>query len=339
MEPVPLQNCLQQLNSLSYSSIIGNKPMSKDNQSQSSQIPKFSNQNQLNSLTAASTSTSISSTETPSSKKRLFSDTSPPSPSGLGNKSKHIKMKQEQLDATLENFFNKLKKENDIQNDKNRAQIGKLSRKLSQTDKSITEKFALLSGQISDLQGKQRSETEARETLQTEVNTLKSHVDDLANKIGNENIVDTQGVVEAILPLVTEALSDTINGHTAEVKAYNSQAKATYFQSLGNEIKIHEKDVMLYGFSVQEGVDLHDEIKTNVFENMMDLGIDGFKAIKIGNARGDRPAPIRISFKSLEDKSDVIGNAFKLPRGILMEKCLPRRYGPKTKNLEDKVGS
>ena len=332
MEPVSLQNCLQQLNSLSYSPIIGNKPMSKDNSSQPSQIPLFSNQSKLYNLSAASVSNSVSSTKTPASKKRLFSDTSPPSPTGQENKAKHIKMKQEQLDATLDNFFMKLKKENDDQNEKNRKEIGKLSEKLTQTDKSITEKFVMLSGQIVDLQGKQKSETEARVKLQNEVGTLKSQVEDLASKIGSENVVDVQGAVDAILPLVTEALSETINGHTAEVKAYNSQAKATYFQSLVNEIKLQEKDVMLYGFSVQESADLHVEIKTKVFENIMDLGIDEFKAIKIGNARGDRPAPLKISFKSLEDKNDVIGNAFKLPRGMSMEKCLPRRY--RTKNKE-----
>ena len=127
MEPVPLQNCLQQLNSLSYSPIIGNKPMSKDNSSQPSQIPLFSNQSKLYNLSAASVSNSVSSTKTPASKKRLFSDTSPPSPTGQENKAKHIKMKQEQLDATLDNFFMKLKKENDDQNEKNRKEIGKLS--------------------------------------------------------------------------------------------------------------------------------------------------------------------------------------------------------------------
>ena len=87
MDPVPLQNCLQQLNSLSYSPILGNNSMSKDS---FSQIPVKHNKPKI--LSAASAAKPITPAQTISTKKRLFSDTSPPSPSCAESKSKQIKM-------------------------------------------------------------------------------------------------------------------------------------------------------------------------------------------------------------------------------------------------------
>ena len=53
---------------------------------------------------------------------------------------------------------------------------------------------------------------------------------------------------------LTDQLSEQINSNTAKIKLFNQQAKATYFQSLVNEIKSLEKDIMLYGFKIPEGV-------------------------------------------------------------------------------------
>ena len=80
MEPVPLQNCLLQLKSLNYSPILGNKPMSKDNLSKS-QIPALSNQTKSKTVSSASVASSLSPGVSANTKKRLFSETSPPSPS------------------------------------------------------------------------------------------------------------------------------------------------------------------------------------------------------------------------------------------------------------------
>ena len=257
--------------------------MSKDNLSKS-QIPALSNQTKSKTVSSASVASSLSPWVSANTKKRLFSETSPPSPSNLENKAKHIKMKQEQLDATLDKFFLKLKGENDQQNNLNRAEISKLSQKLTETDKSIADTFQSISGQITDLQTRQEDETKARQALQTEVTDLQGKVNDLASKVEN-GVPDTKTLLDKLFPLVTEALSDKINSHTAEVKAYNSQAKATYFQSLVNEIKSHEKDIMLYGFKEESSTELDLEIKTNVFENIMDLGIENFKATRTGIAR------------------------------------------------------
>ena len=94
--------------------------MSKDHLPQNSQIPKISNQSKSKIISAASKDTPCSPSEIQHTKKRLFSQTTPPSPNSLEHKAKQVKMKQEDLDATLDRFFNKLQKENQAENERNR---------------------------------------------------------------------------------------------------------------------------------------------------------------------------------------------------------------------------
>ena len=110
------------------------------------------------------------------------------------------------------------------------------------------------------------------------------------------------------MPRVTEALSETINANTAEVKAYNAQAKATYFQSLVNEIKSLEKDVMLYGFKSEE-TDLTVEISRKIFQESLELVNVNFKAEMIGGSRGGRPPAIRLRFSSVEARNNVLSKS------------------------------
>ena len=67
---------------------------------------------------------------------------------------------------------------------------------------------------------------------------LQAQVDYLRDKIEQGQVLETNvdAVVDKIKPLVTEALSEQINSNTAEVKAFNAQAKATYHQALVNEL-------------------------------------------------------------------------------------------------------
>ena len=71
------------------------------------------------------------------------------------NVSKQAKIGQAGLQETLDNFLKAFRKENREENEKNRAEIGKLSEKLVQTEKSIGAKFDQLSEQMTDLQNKQ----------------------------------------------------------------------------------------------------------------------------------------------------------------------------------------
>ena len=80
MEPIPLQNCLDQLESLNYSPIIGNKLMSHTDSTTSkgaaSNIPTFTN---LMKPPIKSSIPTTKSSPVELQKKRLFSETSPPS--------------------------------------------------------------------------------------------------------------------------------------------------------------------------------------------------------------------------------------------------------------------
>ena len=135
------------------------------------------------------------------------------------------------------------------------------------------------------------------------------------------------------MPLVTAQLSENINNNTAEVKAYNEQAKATYFQSLVNEIKSLEKDVMLYGFRSEGGTNISSEIEKKVFEEIMNINDINIRADKIGTLPSDRPQPLKISFSSVDQRNKVLGQAFRLPRALSIEKCIPRRYRPVNKEF------
>ena len=100
MEPVPLHNCIQQLQSLSYSPILGNISMSQDTNQSQSQIPSFSNLPRARLGSVASVASSLNSgQQSPAPRKRLFSETST-SPVDVST-SKQLEMNQEQLDISI----------------------------------------------------------------------------------------------------------------------------------------------------------------------------------------------------------------------------------------------
>ena len=65
----------------------------------------------------------------------------------------------------------------------------------------------------------------------------------------------------------------------------------------------------------------------------MEINNTIFKAERFGSAVGDRAQPIRISFNSVEARNRVLGQAFKLPRALTIEKCMPKRYRPVNKEF------
>ena len=133
MEPVPLQSCIQQLQSLNYSPIIGNTPMSQESHSK---IPSFGFTSKSRVGTAKAGTSSLSSSESSSgTKKRLFieSNTSPVETSA----SKHQKMNQEQLDQTFEKLITALREDNSKQNNLNKLEFEKLSSQISKSEQNI----------------------------------------------------------------------------------------------------------------------------------------------------------------------------------------------------------
>ena len=112
------------------------------------------------------------------------------------------------------------------------------------------------------------------------------------------------------------------------MKTKDNQINATYYQSLANELKNHEKDLMIYGFQTN-GPDLEAQIRKNLFNDKLDLDIGQFKAVQVGSENGGKPKPIRVSFLSAETRNTVCRQSSKLPQNVKIEKCLPQRYRQK----------
>ena len=141
-------------------------------------------------------------------------------------------MDPKQLQSTLDKFLETIREENQKHEDKSREDITQLlNTKFAESESNIANKFSQISGQISDLQKKQEEETDARRQIEAKMEGLQQQIDSLKDKVEGSQMsaVDTDKLVDSIMPLVTEELSERINDNTAEVKAYNAQAKATYF--------------------------------------------------------------------------------------------------------------
>ena len=127
-------------------------------------------------------------------------------------------MDPKQLQSTLDKFLETIREENQKHKDKSREDITQLlNTKFAESESNIAEKF----GQISDLQKKQEEETDARRQIQAKMEGLQQQIDSLEDKVEGSHMpaVDTDKLVDSIMPLVTEELSERINDNTAEVKA------------------------------------------------------------------------------------------------------------------------
>ena len=82
------------------------------------------------------------------------------------------------------------------------------------------------------------------------------------------------------------------------MKSKDNHINATYFQSLANELKNHEKDLMIYGYHNDGSPDLEAQIRKKVFKDKLEVDIGQFKAVKIGSENKDKPKLIQVSFPS-----------------------------------------
>ena len=149
MDPVSLKKCKSQLEALAFSPILGNKQMNSKNDKSKVQtrIPSFNQPTTSGGIKDSSGGKSSPVSQSASTKKRLFSETSPNATMDDGNMPKQIKMSQQPLDDTLKKFFHEMRSENKEQNEK-------LSKQLSKTEEKIDNKFDILSGQFSELKKK-----------------------------------------------------------------------------------------------------------------------------------------------------------------------------------------
>ena len=309
MEPIPFKECQKQLQTLEYSPILGNRPLNRI-----SQLPKpnFTRQ-RVNSFSANQSAASAArrlSTSKITPRKRLFSESGILSPeSETIPKMTKPNPGQESPDMSkllegINSLHDKLSKvETDVE--KSELRLG---------DK-LESNFSQLSDQISELRNRQDKETQAREVLEEKVNNINDRFEELNAKV-DEKVVTT---ADDIAPLIQAEVA-------RQMRTKDTQINATYHQSLVNDLKLHEKDLMIYGFQVEGSPDVESQIRQKVFKDKLDLDIGGFKAIQIGSTNNGKPKPIRVSFQSTETRNSVCRLAYKLPKEIKVDKCLPQRY-------------
>ena len=189
-----------------------------------------------------------------------------------------------------------------------------LKSQLSESEQRLGDKlennFNQLTSQITDIRERQDDEVKARI--------------DLGNKV-QEQIAELKEKTEVVEKTLDEKIEAAVARH---MKSKDTHINATYYQSLVNDIKNHEKDLMIFGFKSDGSPNLVAEIKNKLFKDKLEFEVDNFKAVQVGTEIGGKPKPIRVSLPTAEIRNALCKQAFKLPKGqgITIEKCLPQRY-------------
>ena len=301
MDPIPLDECQKQLQSLSYSPILGNRHSSRTSDSL---IPKLSfSKSRSKSVSASSVAKALSpGQKTP--RKRLYSETN------MSPKGKSPKVSKD--DGDIKDMFAQLVKTNSEM----AKNLQDLNVKFDSTEERLGDKiesnFTQLTSQISELRDNHDKEVRAREVFENNVN----------NKIEETNI-RVEKTVEAFAETIDEKIEKAVARH---MRSKDNQINATYYQSLVNDLKHHEKDLMIYGYKPDGGPDLAAEIGQKLFKDKINLEISNLKAVQVGSETGGKLRAIRVSLPSNEIRDLVCKQSSKLPRGVNLEKCLPMRY-------------
>ena len=241
MDPIPFKGYQNELQSLGYSPILGNK--------QTSQIPKFNfEQSRRNSISANSVAKSLSfGHATP--RKRLFSESNL-SPSEEELTTKMTKNENEQ--SELLEYLKCIK--SDLGSVK--TEIGSVKSDMADTEKRLGDKleskFDELKDQISEMKTKQETEVKARKELEDKVNDMQEQFNSLHTKL------DQNTNAEAIADAMESKIEEVV---ARQMRSKDNQINATYYQSLANELKNHEKDLMIYGFQTSGSPDLEAQIR------------------------------------------------------------------------------
>lgn len=164
---------------------------------------------------------------------------------------------------------------------------------------------------------KENLETEKakRVELESSMDALNLRVDELEKKIDGKKVLEMPEIVEQVLPKVRENLSEQLDG--------------AYFSELAQEMRKHEKVVVIFGFKGGEGEQLVTELK-GLFKNSLGVEIESIIAQKMGVAKEGKEPPIRVEFQTFIDRNNVLKNSKKIPTGIKVVKSLPQKYRDKS---------
>ena len=200
-----------------------------------------------------------------------------------------------------------------------------LNVKFDSTEKRLGDKiesnFTQLTSQISELRDK---EVRAREVFENNVNNM---IEETNIRVGN--------TVKAFAETIDEKIEKAVARH---MKSKDNQINARYYQSLVNDLKHHEKDLMIYGYKPDGGPDLAAEIGQKLFKDKMNLEISNLKAVQVGSETGGKPRAIRVSLPSNETR-ELVCNSLQNYQGVLILKSVsPCATGSPIGSSENTLG-
>ena len=312
------------LEDLSPSAILGNELRKK------SKLP--TSQAETRSATSrASSLASLSRTPRPSSKSRVrkLSETEI-SPEKQESKASRMNCTKDEIDELINNALSKQAKElkdttvefkdmletalkqqsKDLKEEQNKGMVN--------LENTMSEKFLELNNDITDIKNKQGQETEERVLLAKQVDLLTQQVQTLTTRLDS---VETPDIDD-----ITEKMS----------AKFSKQIQTTHFQNLANDIRQTENGLMLFGYTPNGGPDLAAEIKQKILVEKLQVSFDvgNFQVEMIGRGEpGKRVAPLKLTLANFGLRNKILQLGSKLPKGLKIEKCLPKDYRSMNKDF------
>lgn len=175
-----------------------------------------------------------------------------------------------------------------------------------------------IKGDVRTLKENLETEKAKRVELEKSMDALTLKVDELEKKIDGKKVPEMPEIVEEILPKVKENLSEQFEG--------------AYISELAQEMRKHEKVVVIFGFKGGEGEKLGTEVK-DLFKNSLGVEVESLVAQKMGAAKEGKDPPIRVEFQTFIDRNNVLKHSKNMPEGIRIVKSLPQKYRDKNTEL------
>ena len=311
------KNYTKPLEELNPSEILGNGLARK------SEIPRpsdnFKLPENLANISATSRARDLSKSRTPrpksKSRARLVSETDI-SPTHQVTKVSKMAVSEQRFAEMLKDALGQQSKEfnSTIEN-----QSKDLKQNLTDLEKTLGSKISEMSDDIVDIKKKQKTETDERADLTRQVDILTEKVQTLTARLDStEN------------PANIDEIADKLSNR------FSKEIQTTHFKNLVNEIRQTETGLMIFGYKPEGGPNLVSEMKQKFLVEKLQVGFDVgiFQAEKIGRGNpGKNEAPIKLTFSSFYIRNQVLMLGQKLPKGLKMEKCLPREYRSKNKEF------
>ena len=218
------------------------------------------------------------------------------------------KMNSQDMEALMDRFEKKFSE--------------KQTKKLDELENNLGGKIESVSDEIKEIKEKQASETLERIKLGSEVVELREQIKDLTNRLDAKDAappppppeLDIGDLASKVLPIVSNTFA--------------KELKMSHIQNLVSEIKKTENSLMLFGYKPLGGPDIVLELRQKLLNDQLKVNFDvgHFSVEKIGRGEQGREVPLKLTFSSFSLRNQILQHGPNLPKGLKMEKCLPKEY-------------